>query len=1262
MRTPFTTSIFRVWVWIIPALPAFLSCLAAAAAAPESAPQPIAAAPNELPFVYTQWKHFTVKDGLPNDHIFAVKADGPRVWIGTEDGLACLDKRTGKIRSWREKDGLPWRVVTAIDVDKKTGEVWLGLFGGGLARFSAGRFDHFNQFNSGLVNDVVYGVAVENNNIWAATTAGASRYNTVTGQWTIFTEKNAPMEEIWNYGATYDRASNKVYLAIWGSGVLEFDVATERWKPYIDPDHEMEIDLYRDDGIVHVITTAASRVDGALWVSTYFGNCRYDGRHWRGYYAFETGFPSDFTNFARGRSANEGWFGTDKGIGVVADFPTDTVISYTQDLKTLRGKAVVYRSGKVLETIDLGRTVPHNYILGLDIDGDDVWIATSKGLAWAIGKGYYPGVRQRPLLGRQSSIVQTVTQTAEPAPGTDSTPKLQSQPSGKFSTETRSTMRELEGIGPHDLPNLKLKTDEKYAHIAKDLAPFHHVKPYTEHFLTQIEYTGPGRAIPEPDDAKSVKIGFIGPIKPTVSVATGGKSHEESLGTRMLQGAQLALEEANAKGGYLRRKIPFELVISNDNGLWGSSGNEIIKMAYKDNCWAIVGTVDGANSHIAIRVALKAEILVMNTADTDPTYIETNIPWTCRVIGDDRQMGYLLARYLYNKLGLKRVGVIRASNRYGRFGVKKFVDSSRRLEHPIILEMAYQVGSKDYSLQLDRLQQEDLDAIVHWGDAPDGALILNQMRARGMKQPYYACDRCLCDEFIKIAGANAEGVTCMYPWNPDRNGEPLRSFRKTFHQRFGSDPETYASHAYDGMKMLIWAVQAGGLNRAKVRDMIAYRTEPWKGVTGDIVLSSALDDIGEVYMARRENGVWKYYSREDLGIPGTSPEPSKTSAQTPFYDGRQRPQEYAGPEREAETPTDLKEVCIGYFGPCDPADPEGNEPWQAAQLAVEEANAAGGWQGKPFRLVPAWSGSPWAAGATRLAQAVYDNHAVAIVGGIDGPTTHLAEQIAVKARLPLVSPFSTDKAVNEAGVPGVFSCTPGDDQLAPVLADEVAARIGEKSFVLVSADQHDARQFSDEVSGSLSRLHISPRLRFEFKPEATKPAELATRILQGETAAVVVVAGPADSAKLVKALRVVGYQGLVFGGPCMGRRQFTVEAGAAGDGCLFPLLFAAGKQSEDFATAFSRRSGVSPDYASAHTYDAVRRLIAAICKSGPNRARTFDTLRSLSPWEGVTGMTAWERHGTAVQNVGIGTILQQRIVPVRFAAKCSCAKPDLIHP
>ena len=271
-----------------------------------------------MPFVYTNWKHFTVEDGLPNDHVFAVKADSNDVWVGTENGLALIDKKQGKVvKLGRNRMACPFQAVTAIEVDKNPGDVWLGLFGGGLARFSAGRFEHFNQLNSGLVNDVVYGIAVQ-----------GERLGRDHGRLQPLQHREGRMGDLHREERTDGRDLElRRRLRRQGQGVsgglgqrlpgVQHEESTNKsgdpWKVYLDPDGEMEIDLYRDDGIMHVIVTGVSPAEDVLWLSSYFGYCRYDGRHWRGIYAQETGLPSDFTNNVKARSANECWFAHDKG-------------------------------------------------------------------------------------------------------------------------------------------------------------------------------------------------------------------------------------------------------------------------------------------------------------------------------------------------------------------------------------------------------------------------------------------------------------------------------------------------------------------------------------------------------------------------------------------------------------------------------------------------------------------------------------------------------------------------------------------------------------------------------------------------------------------------------------------------------------------------------------------------------------------------------------------------------------------------------------
>jgi ABC-type branched-subunit amino acid transport system substrate-binding protein len=327
----------------------------------------------------------------------------------------------------------------------------------------------------------------------------------------------------------------------------------------------------------------------------------------------------------------------------------------------------------------------------------------------------------------------------------------------------------------------------------------------------------------------------------------------------MLRGVELAFEEANAEGGYGGK--PFKLVVRNDTGLWGASANEIVRLSYDDQAWAILGTVDGANTHIAIRVALKTEVAVVNVADTDPTLVETRIPWIFRNIADDRQMAYTLAYHVYKELGFRRVAILRADNRYGRFGVGEFRSSSVRLKNPAPIEINYEVSyetlNPDFELQIDRLQRAKPDAVVLWADAAAGGELVRRMREAGLDVPVFACDRVLDPRFLEAAGPAAEGVVAAVPFDPDPERPEFARFRGVYLDRFDEEPTVYAAHAYDGAWMVIEAIREAGLNRYRIRDALAAITT-WEGVTGEVVMDQVHSDRGQVTLATVRDGRWIY--------------------------------------------------------------------------------------------------------------------------------------------------------------------------------------------------------------------------------------------------------------------------------------------------------------------------------------------------------------------------------------------------------------------
>jgi len=321
--------------------------------------------------IYGNWKSFTTKNGLPGDKAYCVRIDGERVLVGTHEGLAVYEN--DKWKTYTTKDGIAHNGILAIDVSELTGDVWLGTMGG-LTRWSGGRFENFTQLNSGMPNDLIYSVACDGKDVWVATGGGAGKYDSYTKRWEIFTEQNAPMHEPWTYGVC--AGDGKIFIAAWGGGVVEYTKKTKKFRDYIDPDGNMEIDLFPDDGVVHDITTGTSWSDGYLWVATYFGLSRYDGVHWKGYFDHDSGLASNFINFVKADGL-VAYLCTDKGLSC-----TDgkNWVTYTKDDNGVNGKILITEGVKKTE-IKVSPSISHNFVIGVDFKDDVIWVATSKGVS-----------------------------------------------------------------------------------------------------------------------------------------------------------------------------------------------------------------------------------------------------------------------------------------------------------------------------------------------------------------------------------------------------------------------------------------------------------------------------------------------------------------------------------------------------------------------------------------------------------------------------------------------------------------------------------------------------------------------------------------------------------------------------------------------------------------------------------------------------------------------------------------------------------------
>jgi len=402
------------------------------------------------------------------------------------------------------------------------------------------------------------------------------------------------------------------------------------------------------------------------------------------------------------------------------------------------------------------------------------------------------------------------------------------------------------------------KAEVPYGNMPPAARPFaNYRKPYQEWYVQpdSLDYGGAARSEPDGDVTalKTINIGFLGPLD--------ADNEDSPYGIAMLHGAQIAIDEVNASGGYRRK--PFALIIHDDLALWGASSMAIVDMRYKDQAWAMLGSVDSASTHVELRATLKLELPIIDTATNDPTVTQTLVPWLLHNFPDDRQQGYALADYIFLQRHLKRIGILQVNNRYGRVGKEIFSATARRIGRQPVVEVWFGADTTDFSSQLRTINASNVDGLVIWGNAAEAGLILKQMRALGMQQPVFGSSRICSPEVIKIAGAASEGLTVISAINPTRNDPTWMAFQQRFAKRFGVEPDAYAAYAYDGATMLMGAINQAGLNRGRIMDALrGYEMKHYAGVSGSAFFDYTLNNIAPVTFAQIRDGKFAYWPEQ----------------------------------------------------------------------------------------------------------------------------------------------------------------------------------------------------------------------------------------------------------------------------------------------------------------------------------------------------------------------------------------------------------------
>jgi branched-chain amino acid transport system substrate-binding protein len=316
------------------------------------------------------------------------------------------------------------------------------------------------------------------------------------------------------------------------------------------------------------------------------------------------------------------------------------------------------------------------------------------------------------------------------------------------------------------------------------------------------------------------------------------------------QGAKLAIEEINAAGGIMGRKVDLRV---EDN----QSANPTTVLAYskllESGVVAVLGPLRSTQVQAASPTIARGKVPAM-IGGSDPSLTRVNNPWIFRVRPNDLYSSKVMAEFGVKELNKKKWAVIHSTDTFGTGGKNALVEALKAQGIEPVMIAGYTNNSQDFTPLALQIKSSGSDIIgSYMTNAPDVGIFARQLRQMGVQADWIGSTSVVTDTAMKLAGESLWGVYSVADFAIEANDES-RGYARRYRAKYGADPDLFSAWAYGGMYLLKHAIETAKSTDAEAIRAALLATKGLKGVEGTYNFDPNGDGVHGYNVVRNVNG------------------------------------------------------------------------------------------------------------------------------------------------------------------------------------------------------------------------------------------------------------------------------------------------------------------------------------------------------------------------------------------------------------------------